>query len=236
MLYGHDIAETRLSNSTRVACTTTTDYAKKGYSVYFNTFFVVYVGTFVVILASLYTLIGRVIKKSNSRTSKVKPKKPVLKSESAQSSQVSKNSVEHLSKEDSDENKTDAANTVATKKEEGKSENKQNDEPLEIRKHMSKQRYNRAKGTTLIFFLITIVFGISYIPNVVLQVVYYKFHLNITMNLTEKILFRSVSFSFVVNHVANCFIYGFCDHCFIKDVKDIYKRLYLKIRRDNQKD
>lgn len=87
------------------------------------------------------------------------------------------------------------------------------------------------KKTTIMMFLITAVFLISYIPHLTLKIVLFvKKDFLINMNFAEKLLYNTFVWCFFINNMANSLIYGFVDIRFRQNVISLYSRFCCRHR------
>ncbi|XP_076093461.1 uncharacterized protein LOC143064490 [Mytilus galloprovincialis] len=89
--------------------------------------------------------------------------------------------------------------------------------------------FNILKRTTIMMFLITAVFLLSYMPHLSLKIiVFVRADFLKNMNFTEKILYNTFVWCFFINNMANCFIYGFFDVKFRNRIKMFYSSFLCK--------
>lgn len=103
-------------------------------------------------------------------------------------------------------------------------------------KQHEKSKFNRAKRTTFMFFLLTLFFFISYTPHLTLKILAsVKTEFVSNMSFTDKVLYNTFIYCFFINNMANCFIYGFCDFRFRTEVYNFYNKFLCrnisKVRR-----
>lgn len=85
---------------------------------------------------------------------------------------------------------------------------------------------HRANKMTLVFVLITIVFGLSYFPHLTLKIVVFVDKDFVSrLSFAESVFYNTIIWCFFINNVANCFIYGFFDVRFRREISMIYNRI-----------
>lgn len=95
-----------------------------------------------------------------------------------------------------------------------------------LQRHKKTKSYNRAKRKTLIFLVVTVVFFLGYMLHFTLKKVKASHEELIAgLSLEEKIVFNTFFWLFLINHSANCFIYGFLDERFRSELRSMYKQL-----------
>lgn len=232
VLYGHSTVNTTNPNITGTRCYTDDKFKNTKYQSYFNAVLIILVFGFLSLLVIIYCRIGRVVSKHNTFKSSVL--KATISDTSKGNITVSTDlSAEHkASKTFEEENRIDKMKcpnskvTTVTGADSGMSAN------LEKKRNKKKQyeklKFNRAKRTTLMFFLITSFFFISNTSHLILKILaFVKTEFVSDMSFTGKVLYNTFVWCFFINNVANCFIYGFCDVQFRKEVKNLYNRFFL---------
>ncbi|KAL4237697.1 hypothetical protein ACF0H5_002412 [Mactra antiquata] len=201
---------------------------------YFNVVLIVCVFIAFVVLVVLYTLIGRVISKQNSfkRRENGFPSPIPAPTQATRASSTSellnvnftyqgkqKDEIrpKDLSTCDSNVNKSSAAHREPPIHHRGNNG---------CRYGQSLKGYNRAKRTALMFFLITVIFFLSYVTHLTLIIIDFV-NGNFVQNLSfiGKVLYKTFFWSFFINNVANCFVYSFFDEKFRQEVKKMYRKL-----------
>lgn len=90
----------------------------------------------------------------------------------------------------------------------------------------------RANKTTLVFLLITLVFGLSYFPHLALKIIVYVDKDFVSrMSFPVSVFYNTIIWCFFINNVANCFIYGFFDVRFRREISMLYNRILFRDRR-----
>ncbi|KAL4237698.1 hypothetical protein ACF0H5_002413 [Mactra antiquata] len=212
---------------------------------YFNVVLILCVFIVFVVLVVLYTLIGRVISKQNS----FKRRENGFKSPIPAPSQTTRASSTSELSNVGDElpgNNTRCVNFIYQGKMEDEirpkdlttcdsNVNKSSAATREPPTHheenngykddQSLKGYNRAKRTALIFFLITVIFFLSYFPHLTLIIIDFvseDFVQNLSFH--GKVFYNTFLWSFFINNVANCFVYSFFDKKFRQEVKNVYRK------------
>ncbi|KAL4237564.1 hypothetical protein ACF0H5_002278 [Mactra antiquata] len=213
---------------------------------YFNAVLVLIVLVTLTILVVLYSLIGRVISKHTSFRSKDSKSKSALSS--APNSQVtselssaatdlsdqkSNSQDKKEQQKTSDEDSTDSSSPCKTTSEKYEMEDHDKRSKSKVEKSTDSQKkegrpknFQQAKRTTFMFFLITVMFFLSYIPHLSLKIVVFMnkdFFPNLSF--TSKVLYNTFVWCFFVNNVINCFVYGFFDPRFRQSVREMYGKL-----------
>jgi hypothetical protein len=87
------------------------------------------------------------------------------------------------------------------------------------------QKLRRSKKITMMFLVITLLFFITFVPHLVVQlIVFIQPNFLTNSSFSVKVVYHVVyNFAFI-NSVANCYIYGFFDAKFRTELKKIYKR------------
>ncbi|XP_052092306.1 neuropeptide S receptor-like [Mytilus californianus] len=230
VLYGHSSVNTTNPNITGIRCYTDDKFKNSKYQSYFNAVLIMLVFGFLAVLVVIYCRIGRVVSKHNTFKSSV-PK--------ATSSDISKGKIT-VSTDLSSENK------ASKHSKEGKMMNNINcinnkgitvpctdsvmsanlEQNHTKKKQHGKSKFNRAKRTTFMFFLITSFFFISYTPHLILKILaFVKTGFVTNMSFTGQVFYNTFVWCFFINNMANCFIYGFCDVRFRTEVKNLYNTI-----------
>ncbi|XP_052092304.1 growth hormone secretagogue receptor type 1-like [Mytilus californianus] len=237
-LYGHSSINTTNPNITGVRCFTEDKFKNTKFQAYFNAVLILVVFGVFGILLVMYSLIGRVISKhttfkssvpggTSSDTSKSKITVSTdASSEDKPSGFKGENMLKNIKTVCSKEKviidipmaSTDSSSSAGTK------------HKLKAKKH-EKSKFDRAKRTTFMFFLITAFFFISYFPHLTLKILaFVKTGFVSNMSFSGKILYNTFVWCFFINNMSNCFVYGFCDTRFRTEVKKIYNTLFCRKR------
>ncbi|XP_071156966.1 cholecystokinin receptor type A-like isoform X1 [Mytilus edulis] len=237
VLYGHSSINTTNPNITGVRCFTEDQFKNTQLQAYFNAILILLVCVVFGILLVLYSLIGMVISKHTTFKGSVP---------GATSSDSSKHKIT-VSTDASSEDKPVFKGENVTKNINGANlkENELIDLPqaslsvtgtnyipgiLDTKKN-EKSKFDRAKRTAFMFFLITSFFFISYFPHLTLQILaFVKTGFVSNMSFSEKVLYNTFLWCFFINNMSNCFVYGFCDTRFRTEVKKIYNTLFCRKR------
>lgn len=248
VLYGKSTVDTGVNGITGVACFTEDRFKNTKYQTYFNGVLILVVfGSFVTLIV-LYSLIGRRIWNQNkARVSMFNPTTApraaavVEMASSSNSGSGTDNSTDYSnntlstdainSTTKSTQSVDDPSNTdtlpVAVKNPKNKLEKYVKPNPLEKAKNKlqarNDSRTNKTKRTTLMLFLITVVFIISFAPHLALKLtVFLKKGFLEQLTFTEVFLYHTFVWSFFINNMANPIIYGFCDPRFRREVRTMY--------------
>ncbi|KAL4237695.1 hypothetical protein ACF0H5_002409 [Mactra antiquata] len=243
VLYG--IAHVRTeANLTGTRCWTEDKPNFDTLQVYFNAVLVLVVLITLTILVVLYGLIGRVISKHASFRSKGFKSKSALSSASNSqvtselssaatdlSDQKSNSQDKKEQQKTSDEDSTESSSTCKTTGEKYEMEDKRSKSKVEKSTDSQKKdgrpkNFQQAKRTTFVFFLITVMFFLSYTPHLALRIVVFMnkdFFPNLSF--TSKVLYNTFVWCFFVNNVINCFVYGFFDPRFRQSAREMYGKL-----------
>ena len=225
-------------NGTR--CCTEDSENFQAYQSIFNGILILIIIICFIFLVVLYTLTWRVIVKQSRLTHQnfvEQPKECLQQGEDINAGIENLSKIGDLSETSS---KGDAIRSCSINKEIFMVENnhyltnceKENDKGHEIVKPREPQtrekRYSeRSRKTTFIFLIITAVFFFSYIPHLILKVISFtKKEFVSNMSFTEKVLYNTFIWCFFVNNMANCFIYGFYDLQFRRELKNVYTELF----------
>ncbi|XP_063422830.1 growth hormone secretagogue receptor type 1-like [Mytilus trossulus] len=240
VLYGHSSVNTTNPNITGVRCFTEDQFNNTKFQAYFNAVLILLVFVVFGILLVLYSLIGRVISKHTTfkvpvpvATSSDSPKhkmtdstdnssedKPVFKGETVMKN-IKRANLKENELIDLPMASTDSLSVIGTNHTPG---------ILDKKKH-EKSKFDRAKRTTFMFFLITAFFFISYFPHLTLQIfAFVKTGFVSNMSFSGKVLYNTFLWCFFINNTSNCFVYGFCDTRFRTEVKKIYNTLFCRKR------
>ncbi|KAL4237562.1 hypothetical protein ACF0H5_002276 [Mactra antiquata] len=211
--------------------------------IYFNVVLIVCVFIVFVVLVVLYTLIGKVVSKQISFKRKGKGVQSPINSPNQTTQATSeflnddnrlagsnvrcvnlihqgkmkdKNSAKDLYICTSNVNKSGAANREPLIHHKGNNG---------CRYGQSLKGYNRAKRTALMFFLITVIFFLSYVPHFTLIIIDFASEDFVqNLSLIGKVFYNTFRWSAFVNNVANCFVYGFVDNKFRQEVRNMYRK------------
>ncbi|XP_063422829.1 growth hormone secretagogue receptor type 1-like [Mytilus trossulus] len=240
VLYGHSSINTTNPNITGVRCFTEDQFKTTKFQAYFNAVLILVVFGVFGILLVMYSLIGRVISKhttfkssvpgaTSSDSSKTKitvstdassEDKPVFKGENITKNIKIANFKEKVMIE-LPMASTDSSSSVGTNHTHVKAKTKKHE----------KTKFDRAKRTTFMFFLITAFFFISYFPHLTLKILaFVKTGFVSNMSFSGKVLYNTFVWCFFINNMSNCFVYGFCDTRFRTEVKKIYNTLFCRKR------
>ena len=237
VLYGHSSVNTTNLNITGVRCFTEDKFKQTNYQAYFNIVLILVVLGLFGLLVVLYSLIGRTIKKHVSFKSSSAARMSDVKSKNVDTTDESrKEKISELREEkktkirekngktgfdqinaniktESAASSTEFTATVSNEIKYLKAQPKQDDSA----------KFNRAKRTTFILFLITAFFFISYCPHLILRIITFaKKDFVLNMSFTGKVFYNTFVWCFFINNMVNCFIYGFCDTRFRTEVKNMY--------------
>ncbi|XP_076093462.1 putative G-protein coupled receptor 34 [Mytilus galloprovincialis] len=240
VLYGHSSINTTNPNITGVRCFTEDQFKNTKFQAYFNAVLILVVFGVFGILLVMYSLIGRVISKhttfkssvpyatsSDSSKSKItvstdasSEDKPVFKGEYMTKNIKTANLKEKVMI-DFPMASTDSSSSAGTNHTHVKPKTKTHE----------KSKFDRAKRTTFMFFLITAFFFISYFPHLTLKILaFVKTGFVSNMSFSGKVLYNTFVWCFFINNMSNCFVYGFCDTRFRTEVKKIYNTLFCRKR------
>ncbi|KAJ8322039.1 hypothetical protein KUTeg_000510 [Tegillarca granosa] len=90
-----------------------------------------------------------------------------------------------------------------------------NVKPHTTKEPKTRKTYNRerqAKRITLMLFIITLVFVLSFIPHLTLKILaFVRKDFLTSLSYTQLFLYHTFVWSFFINNMANPIIYGFCD-------------------------
>lgn len=227
VLYGKSTVDTGVNGITGVACFTEDRFKNTKYQTYFNGVLILVVfGSFVTLIV-LYSLIGRRI--WNQNKARVSMFNPTTAPRAAAVVEMASSSINSTTK--STQSVDDPSNTdtlpVAVKNPKNKLEKYVKPNPLEKAKNKlqarNDSRTNKTKRTTLMLFLITVVFIISFAPHLALNLtVFLKKGFLEQLTFTEVFLYHTFVWSFFINNMANPIIYGFCDPRFRREVRTMY--------------
>lgn len=95
---------------------------------------------------------------------------------------------------------------------------------VENYKDFEKRRQKQSQRITLILFIITAVFVLSFIPHLSLKTVAFL-HKDYLVNLSHSqlVAYNLFVWSFFINNIANPIIYGFCEPNFRREFKKLYR-------------
>lgn len=245
VLYGKSTVDTHVDGITGVSCFTEDQFKKTKYQLYFNSVLILVVfGSFVALIV-LYSLIGRRIwKQGKARTKMLNPTlqgaAPVVEpASSSNSGSGTENSTDNTLSTEGDTVKNASSSVELTHvdspesphKSQHTKENKKKDgkKPKLNNETKSKAHGNKTKRTTLMLFIITVVFILSFAPHLALKITVF---LNKTFlesrTFAEAFLYHTFVWSFFINNMANPIIYGFCDSRFRREVRNMYSPLLRK--------
>lgn len=217
ILYGIVHIETE-NNRTVARCWTEDVPNYDKYQGYFNNFLVLVVMVTFFTLIVLYTLIGRAISKHSS----FKTKEAELQAEKSKT----QSNLKILETESSVNQST--LNILEVNSLSNHSTSQSRIQASQHMKNEQRKNFYRARRTTLMFLLITIVFFFSYIPHLSLKIIVFMDETFLSsLTFTGKVLYHTFVWCFFVNNVANCFVYGFFDVRFREGVKTLYTRCVL---------
>ena len=123
---------------------------------------------------------------------------------------------------------TDPADQIHTEPEEQRPTGNANTKtfPSPCSKKRKKAHRRIANKLTLMFFIITLLFMVSFLPKVILlniEGIYQDFWENLSD--VQRLLFTFFYQMYIINNIANPFIYAFMDSQFRDDTKSMFKRL-----------
>jgi phosphatidylglycerophosphate synthase len=123
---------------------------------------------------------------------------------------------------------TDPADQIHTEPEEQRPTGNANTKtfPSPCSKKRKKAHRRIANKLTLMFFIITLLFMVSFLPKVILlniEGIYQDFWENLSD--VQRLLFTFFYQMYIINNIANPFIYAFMDSQFRDDTKAMFKRL-----------
>ena len=242
VLYGHSSVNTTNPNITGVQCYTEDKFKKTKYQAHFNQVLIMIVLCNFCVLVVLYSLIGRKIMKqaifkssttaaatssyvmsrnTETTTSETtgEEKRSELREEEKKSNFKNKNGKTGFDQTNGNikiepaASSKDSSATVCTKQEYSKAQMKER----------GNSKFNRVQKTTLMLFLVTAFFFISYFPHLVLKIVaFVKKDFVLNMSFPGKVLYNTFVWCFFINNMVNGFIYGFGDVRFRTEVKRMY--------------
>lgn len=94
--------------------------------------------------------------------------------------------------------------------------------PEEVQRQ--KNKFDRTKRTARMLLVVTITFFFSYVPFLILHTIsLVDRHWIPNMSYTAKITFNTVLWTLFINNMANCIIYSFFDEKFRQELKSVYK-------------
>ncbi|VDH95120.1 Hypothetical predicted protein [Mytilus galloprovincialis] len=229
VLFGHSSVNTTNPNITGIRCSTDNQFKNTKYQSYFNALLIMLVFGFLSVLIVIYYRIGRVVSKHMTFKSSVPEatSSDISKAKITVSTDLS--SENKSSKNEKESKMTNNINCINNKSkavpcndivmisnlEQNHTKHKQHE----------KSKFNRAKRTTFMFFLLTLFFFISYTPHLTLKILTtVKTGFVSNMSFTGKVLYNTFIYCFFINNMANCFIYGFCDFRFRTEVYNFYNK------------
>lgn len=243
VLYGGATVNTTQQNITGTRCYTEDKFVNTKYQAYFNAMLILIVFGIFIILIVIYSFIGRIISKHNTFKSNI----PVAHASDTSSSvnqytpstdrsEISDGLSSASSKKYAHSQTKNAicGNMESSKKPETNIKcvftiapaQTFNKEISGRKKDQPNTSPKRTRRTTLMFFLITVVFFISYIPHLLLKLVTFMNKSFVSdMSFTGKVLYNTFVWCFFINNMANSFIYGFCDGRFRSEVRAMYSKL-----------
>ncbi|XP_033743128.1 RYamide receptor-like [Pecten maximus] len=253
VLYGRSTVDTHVDGITGVACFTEDKFKKTKYQLYFNSVLILVVfGSFVTLIV-LYSLIGqRIWKQGKARLKMLNPtihvSAPVVEpASSSNSGSGTDNSTDNTLSGEAVMNTNASSTAELTKAEPLQRTEKEKSQQNETSKKpgpgkRSKinneakvtARGNKTKKTTLMLFIITVVFIGSFAPHLALKITVFlnkKFLESRTF--AEAFLYHTFVWSFFINNMANPIIYGFCDPRFRREVRNMYRKLLRKQYKAN---
>lgn len=87
-----------------------------------------------------------------------------------------------------------------------------------------KNKFDRTKRTARMLFFVTITFFFSYVPFLILHIMSLVDQDWIpNMSYTAKFIFNTVVWTLFINNMANCIVYSFFDEKFRQELKSVYK-------------
>ncbi|XP_050403605.1 cholecystokinin receptor [Patella vulgata] len=240
LLSGYKTVETNNPNITGIECSVSDNYRKSKFPlIYTICLFLAFMSAFVV-MTVFYSLIGRQVTKQSAFRKSVTSNRQRNRTISSNISdsdrnghrirKISSNSMGGIAIEENQysfENESDYSISYPSKrtlnrKSSLRSINK-------ITKKMPDD--NRTRKITMMLFLISLVFLLSFMPHLILkaiQALNKGFAQSTT--LAAVILYNIFVRSFLINSVSNAFIYGFCSPRFRKECKDLFKRIIARRR------
>ena len=255
IMYGSTPAKTRDPFIDGRECNLLIEVRSTMYPLIFNGLLLIVAISSFIILAILYTVIGKVIWKHRSFESKTDDthtevtgvkdttdhgfKSVTFHSGSSdeitsqQTSQVKQNgNEEKVTETNGSAKKSPRRTSLQTKIEMRRRSStgeavKTSGNRKSLQKALSK--FDRTKRTTMMLFWITIVFFISYVPYLVLRIVFYTNpNWYPSMTFTGKVTYNTLLWCVYMNNMANSVIYGFCDQRFRQKAIYGYQRAFCR--------
>lgn len=253
VLYGSSPLPTSHPDIVGYECNVLAELKETNYPIYFNgALLFVSVSSFIV-LAVLYSIIGKVIwnhrvfrqqseevnteftnmQMSDTHTS-VNPPEPNFHSGSSDSNEYTQAS-EADDKTDTPR-KSDMTETLDNPRKMSSNIDQRRRSSIVGQRRKSKtltsaqrasNKFDRTKRTTMMLFWITIIFFISYIPYLVLRIVsYMNPQWYPGMSYGGKVTYNTVLWCVYINNMANSIIYGFCDQRFRNEIILGYRKIF----------
>lgn len=195
------------------------------YQAYFNIILITVVFVVFIVLVVLYFFIGRVIVRHSrscihsNATGNRSSSKSGLDSLTASSTELSNKATSSMTESDKKETFKNSPTTTGTQENNSKVSRATKAENNWI-------NFNRAKRTSVMFFVITAVFFLSYIPHLTLQIItFIDDNFVSKMSFTGSVFHNIFLWTFFINNASNCFIYGFFDRRFRSGIKELYQRV-----------
>ncbi|KAL3858374.1 hypothetical protein ACJMK2_012965 [Sinanodonta woodiana] len=89
-----------------------------------------------------------------------------------------------------------------------------------------KKGFKKADKTTLVLFLITIIFCVSFLPHLILRICEFLNKSFVSdMTFLGKVMYNIFRWSFFINHMANPIMYGLYDQKYKSELQRIYKNI-----------
>lgn len=233
ILYGASTVQTTNPNINGTRCYTEDKHNFSKYQAYFNEFLIFIVFAAFIVLTVLYVLIWRVIrqhgnqgssgnkellKESSSTTPTTESLEMTSGSQNSTDDKSFKRSQDKLTEIKSFSGKNNSQSIWSKFTKEGKYDLSSGGE--------KSVKFSRAKRTTLMFLLITTVFFLSYFPHLALKVVaFMKKGFVENLPFPQKVAYNTFVWCFFLNNIANCFIYGFVDLRFRRELIKMYRKL-----------
>ncbi|XP_053401380.1 alpha-2 adrenergic receptor-like [Mercenaria mercenaria] len=212
------------------------------YPVYFNGALLVVSFSSFVVLAVLYSIIGKAIWNHHTFSSKgddtqtevtqvkMSDVKPASKAEATFHSGSSDSNEFNNLTEDETEKSTDTVVPETKPQVDSRRRSSSVGQATKYKQQSALQRarskFDRTKRTTLMLLWITIIFFLSYVPYLVLRIVsYMNPDWYTSMSYAGKVAYNTILWCVFINNMANCIIYGFCDQRFRQEMKRGYSNL-----------
>lgn len=249
IMYGSTPVSTRDQNVEGWECNVLTELKNTIYPVIFNGVLLIVAVSSFLILTVLYSIIGKVIwhhRTFKTRSDDTSTEVTRVKSttdhgfqsvtfHSGSSEELSQNKEEVDQEKNSEEkngcvNKSRRKSSLQTKIEMRRRSSTGGDtkeNKTSIQKALNK--FDRTKRTTIMLFWITIVFFISYVPYLVLRIIFYTNpNWYPDMSFAGKVTYNTLLWCVYVNNMANSIIYGFCDQRFRRKVIFGYQSVFCR--------